>query len=47
MLFLNRFANLRIPGEKRLSRPLVILAFTAAIALMLGFLVLGGANMGN
>jgi hypothetical protein len=37
----------RIPGEKRLSRPLVILAFTAAIALMLGFLVLGGANMGN
>lgn len=39
---------LRTPGEKRLlSRPLIILAFTAAIALMLGFLVLGGANMGN
>jgi hypothetical protein len=30
-----------------MSRPLILLAIVAAIALLAGFLVLGGANMGN
>jgi len=31
----------------RLKRPLIIFAIVAAAALVLGFLVFGGANMGN
>jgi hypothetical protein len=38
---------LRITPEVRLSRPLIILAAIAAIALLAGFLAFGGANMGN
>jgi hypothetical protein len=30
-----------------LKRPLIFLALIAAAALLLGFLVFGGANMGN
>jgi hypothetical protein len=30
-----------------LSRPLVIISLVAAIALLIGFLAFGGANMGN
>jgi hypothetical protein len=30
-----------------LKRPLVILAIIAALSLLAGFLVFGGANMGN
>jgi hypothetical protein len=30
-----------------LKRPLIILAVVAAAALLVGFLVFGGANMGN
>jgi len=31
----------------RLKRPLIVFAIVAAAALLLGFLVFGGANMGN
>jgi hypothetical protein len=31
----------------RLKRPLIVLAIVAAVALVLGFLAFGGANMGN
>jgi hypothetical protein len=30
-----------------MSRPLILLAIVAAIGLLAGFLVFGGANMGN
>jgi hypothetical protein len=30
-----------------LKRPLIVLAIVAAVALVLGFLAFGGANMGN
>jgi len=34
-------------GRVSLSRPLVILAIIAAVALLAGFLAFGGANMGQ
>jgi hypothetical protein len=43
--YLNK--NIAIPSEAALNRPLVILALIAAAALVLGFMVFGGANMGN
>jgi hypothetical protein len=43
--YLNK--NIAIAYEADLNRPIVILALIAAAALVLGFMVFGGANMGN